>query len=179
MNAFAATVTVASVPSPSQDRRALSQAWYNSLHLAERDIAGHASGTRAVNVPLSNARLFHPGKACSPTFSSRPPWLQKKLERLSRNVVHPARPQSTERISPERRAGIMPLARVVAERIKNNPSLARFVLETPQGRVMVHVVRGPEGVTVWALCPKAMHARVERALAQARLALAGMGARVR
>lgn len=172
MNAFIGRVTIATVSSPAQDRRALSQAWYDSLHLAKRDVAGrsprgHSAPGLSVfpSVGKPAARLFPlailaPEKARRP-FAERPPRLASIQQPL------------------ERRAAVSPLARVVAGRIRNNPSLSRFVLETAQGRVMVHVVRGPEGVRVWALCPKAMQPRVERALAQARFALAGLRVQVR
>jgi len=172
MNAFAARVTVASVASPAQDRRALSQAWYDTLHLAHKDVAQRSPRGRSApglsvfpSMGKPAAQLFPPAilateKARRP-FAERPPRLA--------SVQH----------SLERRAPMSALARVVAEKIKMNPLLSRFVLETARGRVVVHVLRGRKEVRMVALCSAAMRPQVEKALAQARFALASMGATVR
>jgi len=184
MNAFATRFDLVRAQSPAVDRRSLSQAWYDALHLANasRDFAG-CSGVRPGTVPLSNARISPPGKFCSPTFSSRHPWLQKKLERRSENGAPGARPHSERRAaglrSRERRAETSTLAREIALKIKHNPSALRFVIDVPRGRVVVHLLRRNGQTQIFAMCAAPMRAEVEKALAHARFALAGSGASVR
>jgi hypothetical protein len=69
------------------------------------------------------------------------------------------------------------LAKDIAAKIKNSPHASRFIIETPRGRVMVHVLRRDESVHLLAFCGAAVREDVEKALAQARFALAGMGVR--
>lgn len=174
MNAFAVQLHVASAPSPLVDRRALSQAWYDALHLAE-DSAGRSSrgpsGSRSGTVLLSNARSFRPGKVCSPTFYSRLPWPRKKLEHPSDNGAPSVRPPH------ERRAPASQLARHIVSKLTRYPHHLRFVIDGERGRVILHVVRGRDGVRMVAFCSDAMRADVEKALAQARFAAAGVSAR--
>ena len=168
MNAFAARFELALSPSPLVDRRALSQAWYDALHLVEADAASRAGHG---DVPLADARLFHPGKVCSPTFPSRHPWLREKLERRTGNVSHVRHAHSEVKIKSERRDQ---LARKIIKEFIARPGVTQFVIKTAQGRVCLFVLRNAHGVHVAAVCPPAMRARIEGALAQARCTLAGM-----
>lgn len=167
MHAVAAKFDLVAVRSPGVDRRALSQAWYDALHLARTDCS------RAVaqpgNTPLRSARLFHRGKVCSPTFSFRHPWLPKKLERPSGNVTATDLP--TKRVSGERRAKLTSLAGDIVARLRAQPKATRFVFDVPQGRVCLYVVRGERRSQIVAFCPPAIRDAVEKALVQVRYAL--------
>jgi hypothetical protein len=57
--------------------------------------------------------------------------------------------------------------------------VSRFVIESARGRVTVHVLRRDDRVHLVALCGTAMRGDVEKAMAHARFALAGIGVRVR
>lgn len=167
MHAVAAKFDLVSVRSPGVDRRALSQAWYDALHLARTD-RSRAVAQRG-NIPLLNARLFHPGKVCSPTFPSRHPWLREKLERPSRNVTATDLP--TKRLLGDRRARLSALATDILVRLRSQPKATRFVFEVPQGRVCLYVVRGERRVQIVAFCPAVLRDVVEKALGQVRYAL--------
>jgi hypothetical protein len=167
MHALAARFDLVAVRSASVDRRSLSQAWYDSLRLASRGCLG----PRRANVPLRNARLFHPGKVCSPTFPSRHPWLREKLERPSGNVPRIADPKPNLSDTRERRARLSVLASDIVARLRSEPRATRFVFEVPQGRVCLYVVRGERSSQVVAFCPSALRDVVERALVQVRYAL--------
>lgn len=166
MHAVAAKFDLVTVRSPGVDRRSLSQAWYDALHLAS------ASGARRSNVSLLNARLFPRGKVCSPTFPSRHPWLREKLERPSGNVHRIASPAREEvSVCKERRARLTSLASDIVARLRSQPRATRFVFEVPQGRVCLYVVRGVRSVQVVAFCPPALRDVVGKALAEVRYAL--------
>ena len=167
MHAVAAKFDLVTVRSPGVDRRALSQAWYDALHLARTDYS-RAVAQRS-NISLRSARLFHPGKVCSPTFSSRHPWLPKKLERPSGNVTATELP--TKKFLGERRARLSPLARDIALRLRRQPKATRFVFDVPQGRVCLYVVRGERRIQIAAFCSPALRDAVEKALVQVRYAL--------
>ncbi len=181
MHAVAAKFDLVAVRSPGVDRRALSKAWYDALHLASRSASGpRRSVSQRGNIPLLDARLFHPGKVCSPTFPSRHPGgacpersaaksKGEKLERPSRNVTATELP--TKRSLEERRARLTSLAGDILERLRAQPRATRFVFEVPQGRVCLYVVRGERRVQIVAFCPAALRDVVERALAQVRYAL--------
>jgi hypothetical protein len=166
MHAVAARFDLVSVRSPGVDRRALSQAWYDALHLATS-----SSGTRRLNISLLNARLFHPGKVCSPTFPSRHPWLREKLERPSGNVPRVALPTKEVSELSERRARLSQLASDILARLRSQPKATRIVFEVPQGRICLYVVHGERRTQLVAFCPPALRDVVERALVQVRYAL--------
>jgi hypothetical protein len=165
MHAIAAKFDLVSVRSPGVDRRALSQAWYDALHLAS------ASGARRSDISLLNARLFHPGKVCSPTFPSRHPWLREKLERPSGNVHRIASPTGEVSVFGERRGRLSRLASEIVARLRSQPKATRFVFEVPQGRVCLYVVHSERRTQIVAFCPPALRDVVERALVQVRYAL--------
>ena len=166
MNALAAKLDLVAVQAPSVDRRALSQAWYDALHLAR---AG--SGTRCSDVSLRNARHFRPGNVGSPTFPARHPWLREKLERPPGNVRRITSPSHVEGLLPERRARISSLARDIVARVRARPNATRFVFELPQGRVCLYVVRGERHARIAAFCAPSLRDTVEKALMQVRFAL--------
>jgi hypothetical protein len=167
MHALAARFDLVAVRSPGVDRRSLSEAWYSALHVASRG----SLGPRREDVPLRNARLFHPGKVCSPTFPSRHPWLREKLERPSGNVPRIADPKQSVRDTGDRRARLLPLASDIVARLRSEPRATRFVFDVPQGRVCLYVVRGAARSQIVAFCPSSLRDVVEKALVQARYAL--------
>ena len=167
MHALAARFDLVAVRSPGVDRRALSEAWYDALHLACANRS--RAGAQRSNIPLLNARLFHPGKVCSPTFSSRHPWLPKKLERPSGNVAATELP--TKKNLSERRARLGQLACDIVSRLRSEPKATRFVFDLPQGRVCLYVIRGERSAKIAAFCPPSLRDVVEKALMQVRYAL--------
>ena len=64
------------------------------------------------------------------------------------------------------------LARKIIKELVERPGVTQFVIKLPQGRICVFVVRDARGVHVAALCPPAVRAGVERALARARMVCA-------
>lgn len=171
MHALSTQFDLVAVRAPGVDRRSLSQAWYDALRLASRSASPFARGPRCSNAPLLNARLFHPGKVCSPTFSSRHPWLPKKLERPSGNVPRIADPSENLRVTKERRARLSALASEIVARLCSQPKATRLVFEVPQGRICLYVIRGERVSQIAAFCPPSLRDVVERALVQARYAL--------
>jgi hypothetical protein len=166
MHALASRFDLVAVRAPGVDRRTLSEAWYDALHLASR------SGTHRSNIPHLNARLFSRGKGH--------PWLREKLERRSGNIAATESRAtrnfgvtefSAKNILGERRAELSSLARDIIERVKTQPRATRFVFEVPQGRICLYVFRGERSAQIAAFCPAAVREVVETALAQVRYAL--------
>ncbi len=174
MNAPRAEFDLVAAQSPCVDRRALSQAWYSALRLA-----GHSPRARPAPkrdaLPCSEQRarpLFAraaPGTAKSPIpLAGRPRGLAP-----ARNLLGTGRARS------ERRAEPSSLAQAITSKLTSSPRVSRFVVESARGRVTVHVLRRDDRVHLVALCGTAMRADVEKAMAHARFALAGIGVHVR
>ncbi|HEV2741180.1 MAG TPA: hypothetical protein VGU66_21655 [Candidatus Elarobacter sp.] len=169
-------VAVVATQLADTDRRALSQAWYSALHLAERP-PGARHAPLASAPPPANAdgarRARNPHDA--------PPRRSIESARgagdAARNAA--ARPAG-EIAGPERRAVKTELARRIERRLALRPprgATASFAVHGAGGRVHV-VVRSDGGRTrVVAVCAAPLRERVERALAHARFALAGRGVR--
>jgi hypothetical protein len=172
MHMHAAGFDLVTVRSGGVDRRALSQAWYDTLHLARSSV--RSSGLRCTSVHLGDAQLFHPGKVCSPTFRSRHPWLREKLERATVNARGIAPPQTKEESFRERRARFTGLACDIVAELRKNPVATRFTFATPQGRVCLYLVRGPKSTQIIAFCPPAVRDVVQKALVQVRYAIGAL-----
>ena len=153
------------------DRRALSQAWYSALHLANKQQPASPSARKLPEIS------FH--------------------DRTTRNVVREqARERGTisdvralpsrrggERVVEiaDRRANRSPLARKI-ERAFLNPrrpvSRATFAVEGTHARVHISLQTIGNRVRVVAVCPTNARAAVADALAQVRFALAARGINV-
>jgi|SRR5579872_1477215 len=167
MHAVAAKFDLVTVRSPGVDRRTLSQAWYDALHLAS---APRRSVSQRGNMPLRNARRC--------VIPVRP--LVFARARGTPITVPPQRGPSTpsgdegphrDDKSVERRARLARLASDILVQLRSKPKATRFVFEVPQGRVCLYVVRGERRVQIAAFCPPALRDVVEKALAQVRYAL--------
>lgn len=155
------------------DRRALSQAWYSALHLAERGPAAPAQHARGVAAPRSAAvRPAPAGRAPSghhsvATCAARPP------------AATPARGAAVA-FAPERRTPKTELVRRIERGLTRRmrrgvPS--SFAVSAAGGRVHLLVRSDGARTRVVAVCAATVRERVERALAHARFALAAGGIR--
>ena len=168
--ATAATFDLVAVPSALVDRRTLSQAWYDALHLAERNPPRSASrphpadssGIAQVRPNNGGARNLAPARA----------------NRAARHLAgaHLADPRSCGRLSGRRAAPTRLARRIVAEALRE-PARAGFALRTSAGRVYVCIQRERGALRLIALCAPAARTAVDRALAHARFALAAQGLR--
>ena len=168
MNAAPARFDFVTVRSADVDRRALSQAWYDALHIAHDSLR---SGARRGDIPLRDAqdcsRTHYPGGACPERSVAKS--RGEKLERPSGNVRRAGHPSL--RILGERRARLSALAEEIVKRLRSDPLAVRMTFKIPEGRVCVYVLRGEHGVKLFALCPSSVRGVVERALVQARYVL--------
>jgi len=169
------TFDLVAVAPAHTDRRALSQAWYDALHVAER-AAGAPGAAQAAAMPPRLSRRTNAERTRramlhgtgSPGAAPAPP------VRMPKPVVAGAAcgPRS------ERRLPVCALAQRIAVKLRGRPAAVSFTLTTPRGRVHVCVRNAGGAVRLFALCRPALLDEVESALAQARFMLAGNGVRV-
>ncbi len=164
-------VAVLATQLPATDRRALSQAWYSALHLAERE---------------PRARSAPPRRAPP---ASAPPRSARTAAPDARAVVRPASAASAARaaggvarraaaLAADRRAPASELGRRIERAlVRRRGAPASFALAVAGGRIRLLVRSDGERTRVVALCAPALRERVERALAHARFALAARGVR--
>jgi hypothetical protein len=166
-----APLAVVSTQLALTDRRALSQAWYSALRLAAPQRDGTLAHRRAPTVAPRRAlgRLTAPLTHALAFGTGEPPVARARL-------LQPVRPGSAA----ERRAPPSELARrirrALARRVLRGLP-ASFAVRAGNGRVQLLVRRDGTCTRVVAVCPAPLRARVERALAQARFALAAHGVR--
>jgi hypothetical protein len=155
------------------DRRALSQAWYSALHLAAHDDpAAHAAAPRR-----TRTRVMHASPAAARNDRERAVSSARAV--VPRLAQDARRPPAATRATPERREQKSELARRIERALvaPQRRGAGSFVVNAAGGRVQVLVrIDGPR-LRLVALCAPALRARVERALAQARYALALRGTR--
>jgi hypothetical protein len=159
------------------DRRALSEAWYSALHLAEHDLprnrprSGSPGGVRYASpvradgsVHAARSRAVAEGAAQRPRRSTdrrepKPSFAPRPSERRCERAVLAAR------------AGRVPYR-------ATPPSAAQsFVVRCAGGRVQLFVRHDRDRTRVVALCSPSLRERVERALARARYTLAARSIR--
>ena len=160
-----ATLAVVSAAIPNADRRALSQAWYSALHLASPSPA--ALPSRRSEVATAHVRSSSPhAKVRTRDVNVR--GVSTSAERRSQFPASSA----------ERRSVPVPLARnlvrTIAQHFPDRIS-AGIVLRTEDGRVHIIVRKDGPRLRLIALCTPAMLDTVEKALAEARYALAARG----
>jgi hypothetical protein len=164
------------------DRRALSQAWYSALHLAERSPHGqYCSAARsAAQSPVARQPAAGSAASChaNPAEGAAAPQRRAAAER----TVTPDREAAHHRVAAvsnsDRRAPKTALARQLERTlIGRGPrgAATSFALRAGIGRVQLLVRSDGTRTRVVALCTASVRERVERALAQARFALAGHG----
>jgi hypothetical protein len=168
------------------DRRALSQAWYSALHLAAgtpRPRTPATPATRSAPVVVPRAPRGESGRGTFSTTSAvRTGARDGATSRGVRGASAGAATSSCEAVTAlaERRLPKSALARHIERGIVRRspvPETASFVVRAANGRVHLVVRCGESGTRVVAVCAPPLRERVERALAQARFALAGCGVR--
>jgi hypothetical protein len=165
-------VAVVATQLADTDRRALSQAWYSALHLADHS---PAAAPRA-RMPSGGSPA---GSRCARDADGI---LQRRSPdgaALARRRAGDARTPGGSPTGAERRNPKTELARRIERGLTRRPprAAASFAVRGGDGRVHL-VVRDDGALTrVVAVCAPPLRERVERALAQARFALAGRGVR--
>jgi hypothetical protein len=178
-HAFAENFSLALTQVPVVDRRALSQAWYDALRLAQDSRSGSRRPLRAVKEPAPrHAVISGAGARSAPKPAGSgdlaAAGTARRLRSASRSYAGGERTATGSHAAVVTRKGD-DLARKIIEHAREHPAAAHAVIDLPQGRVCVFVRRDRNGVRIVALCPPAAKLRVERALARARFALAGLG----
>ena len=157
------------------DRRALSQAWYSALHLAERTVPARRN---VATPPSLGTPAKTPAAACrgeaghgAPVATSRAVREPRSAPRSARSDGHPT--------GAERRAPRSELARRIERGVARRRAMdgnAAFAVRAGDARVHIVVRCSGARTRIVAVCSPPLRERVERALAQARFALAGRGA---
>jgi hypothetical protein len=158
------------------DRRALSQAWYSALHLAERSAQGsRAIAARCGPAASSVAREPVPRTPLRAPSAAHAAAARRRTAVRGRETPHRAVVASsrTERREPKT-ALAQHLERALIRRVPRAPATS-FALRAGLGRVHLLVRSDGQRTRVIAVCSPSVRERVERALAQARFALAGRG----
>ena len=165
------TVALVATQLADTDRRALSQAWYSALHLAERP-----PGTRPAPLVPST-----PEGACRARGPNDAAPHRSFVRGNVRNASHDATARYAGGIAHcERRAPKTDLARRIERRLARRPprgATASFAVSGAGGRVHVVVRSDGARTRVVAVCSPPLRERVARALAHARFVLAGHGVR--
>ena len=167
-------VAVVATQLADTDRRALSQAWYSALHVAER-----MPSVRPL-APAPAPMHRRGGGGARRTFDAAQHGCAGAAQRTAAAREAAARRPGEAGIL-ERRAPKPDLARCLERKLVRRferRATASFAVAGAGGRVQV-VVRNDGGRTrIIAVCALPLRERVERALAHARFALAGRGVRV-
>ncbi len=162
-------ISILCAPVAAMDRRALSQAWYSALHLAD-----YAS--RATRAPLQKQAVAgglhreQPAHRNGMAHPEPPDPLRAipLIQRRSRLFADPI----------ERRASRSSLARRIERtflRPASNVKHATFRIDGTQARVHVALQTSGNRVRLVAVCRRDLQERVRAALTQARFALAARG----
>jgi hypothetical protein len=151
------------------DRRALSEAWYSALHLAQGAAPQRGAATRAGAVTATSAPLA------------------RATEQRDRRPLAPAALPARSRGGAKTRAGVLPerrrpagetalrIERAVVTLAARRPVPAAHTLDVAGGRVRLLVHGDGRTTRIVALCSRPLREAVERALAIARFTLAGAG----
>lgn len=156
------------------DRRALSQAWYSALHLAERSRVPNA-GREPDRVRAQRGAAASATQQPACDRGAAPP-LGAAAPRQERDTFR----RAAAGAAAERRAPKTELARRIERRIARHvphAAPASFAISAGDGRVHVFVRSDGAATRILAVCAPALRASVERALAQARFTLAARGVR--
>lgn len=169
MTTAAAPIAVVATNLAQTDRRAISQAWYSALHIAEHAHSAPSPRTRtALAAPPAGGAQSRHHRACAQRVVPAAP---------SATPRGSAQAAGTPAPSLDRRRPATELARRIeraVERAAQQPqSLAALTIRAGDGRVQL-LVRNDGGQTrIVAVCAEPVRERVERALAHARFTLAG------
>lgn len=160
--------SVLTAPIAAIDRRALSQAWYSTLHLATQQPSKQETPRLRVAV---ERRTLH--RANVP--------VERRTNAFGTVPALQARPVKSVRgdvFSVDRRSSRSPLARKI-EHTFLRPNIAApraaFTIDGTAARVHVTMQRTRSGLHLVAVCPPHVRVSVARALEEARYALAERG----
>jgi hypothetical protein len=168
------SIAVVSTQCAHTDRRALSQAWYSALHVAQRDASPGAPRRMRIGVSVDKGATpvipNHPDGA-RPTPGGAP----------ARANVPSRRDVAVPAAAIERRTPKSDLAKRIERAVVTNGrragAAASLAIRAADGRVQLVVRTQGDATRIVALCAPELEARVARALAQARFALATRGVR--
>ncbi len=163
-------ISILCAPVAAMDRRALSQAWYSALHLAD-------CAPRATRAP-SQGRTAAVPQGCEPLAHGDAAEHSKQPVRMMRAIPELERAGRILGDPPERRASRSSLARRIERaflRPASDVKHATFRIEGTRARVHVALQTSGNRVRLVAVCRQELQARVRAALAQARFALASRG----
>jgi len=171
MHTAADGVAVVTTTLARTDRRALSQAWYSALHLADGSPPPRARTARPAAAFPAGAESLHRAASGAP-----PSAMNAAHSRLPIRRADDARPPG---VAVERRGSANGLGRRIACVFARRPAAPpqAATIDVRGGRV--HVVVRAHGATtrIIAVCPPSLEARVAQALAHARFGLAAAGVR--
>jgi len=170
------TVAILATDLAYTDRRALSQAWYSALRLAGGD--AHDAQARRAPPPRHRASLARAAQGGDALALDAGDGRNRRRGRTGAERLEARRAGAAEPL--ERRNTKTELARTIERGIARRAPCAEtasFVVRAANGRVHLVVRSGAGGTRVVAVCAPSLCERVERALAQARFALAGRGLR--
>lgn len=160
--------SILTAPLAAIDRRALSQAWYSALHLAQGTCIQASSPKPQTSIPIRERAP----RIVEPRGQTR---LERRTARPKPRV--PASKSQAPSV-PERRAERSALARHIERTFLNpiaRPVRATFTIDGTRARVHVALQTTAEGVRIVAVCPASIRSRVSHALDEARYALAARG----
>jgi hypothetical protein len=168
VNSSTRSIAVLRARLPYTDRRALSQAWFSALGLAERDTPRRARPVVASATPQTLPRT---GAALSAPL--------RRTDSARASVVSPASARSTFRATEPALSHASTVPRKVetekARAVRYPPVHASFRLEVDGGRVRVVLRREGNVLHVVALCSPKHVAHVRTALARAAAHLRASG----
>jgi hypothetical protein len=163
-------VAVVATQLAQTDRRALSEAWYSALHLDRGESHPPSTPRRATNAVATRVR--------APRVASTPDHVPRASMPATSSRAHESNAKPAP-VSLERRRLPTDAARRVeraVERIVHAPhQRTSQTIAIDGGRVTLLVRSEPGATRIVALCSEPARARVERALAHARFALAARG----
>lgn len=150
------------------DRRTLSQAWFDALHLAHDSDATRAATSLTTATSATESPTKRRAPAASASTSDRPP-----------RAAHPARIEqpSQHALAHERRSERSELSRRIERAIVRRTAvpIVSLAIRAADGRVQLLVRSDGNRTRIVALCIPGQRTAVEAALAHARFALAKRG----
>ena len=167
------SLSVMSVPVAATDRRALSQAWYSALHLADRS---SSQGSPRLPKRTQPGRALERPSGAAQERSATVGFAAKHASLAERGSRAQAAPP-VERRAPK--TALASRIESVARKSLTDPRRIRFCLEKDGARVAIALQRSSRGgLRLVAMCPARVRDAVARAMAQARFALAARGIEV-
>jgi hypothetical protein len=173
MTSATRTVAVVATQLPTTDRRALSQAWFSALHLAQPPVTPPTSSAVLPGIPNAVADSRAGESATAQRAVVENPVFRRTAERGPVGA-----PTLVERRAP---AGDLSrrMERAIERHLEHAPRrVSAVAVAAADGRV--HVLVHTQGGTtrIIALCAPHLRERVDRALAHARFALAASGTHI-